>query len=172
MCVLCRLSIPQDMYSMISAQTANLVSNQPLIDLKMFHLVTCKISIALPLSIPQIACRVDYVMVNCLIDAVYKYIIKHMSTSRNRPLKINKIPSKIIKQPKYVFRRLITKVHQPCQRVEHRRYIKQKGQSRMDNPQKLATLGTRDEHEHSKQHNTICVGYRYTQTNTNNVNKS
>jgi hypothetical protein len=27
---------------MSTAQTANLVSNQPLIDLKMFHLVTCK----------------------------------------------------------------------------------------------------------------------------------
>jgi hypothetical protein len=41
----------------------------------------------------------------------------------------------------------------------------------MDNPQKLATLGTqdKDKQEHSKQHNTLCVGYRYTQQNTNNV---
>ena len=31
---------------------------------------------------------------------------------------------------------------------------------------------TKDEHEHSKQHNTICGGYRYTQTNRNNVNKT
>jgi hypothetical protein len=37
---------------------------------------TDDIGIALPLSIPQIACRVDYIMVNCLIDAVHKYIIK------------------------------------------------------------------------------------------------
>ena len=80
-----------------------------------------KISIALPLSIPQIACTVDYVMVNRLIDAVHKYIIKNIGTSRKRPSKINKIPSKRIKQPKYVFLRLITKVHQPCQRVENKR---------------------------------------------------
>ena len=80
-----------------------------------------KISIALPVSIPQIACRVDYIMVNCLIDAVHTYIIKNMGTSRKRPSKINKIPSKRIKQPKYVFIRLITKVHQPCQRVENKR---------------------------------------------------
>jgi hypothetical protein len=58
-----------------------------------------KISIALPFSIPQIACRGDYVMVNCLIDAVHKYIIKNMGTSRKRPSKINTIPSKRIKQP-------------------------------------------------------------------------
>ena len=60
-------------------------------------------------------------MVNCLIDAVHKYIIKNMGTSRKRPSKINTIPSKRIKQPKYVFLRLITKVHQPCQRVENKR---------------------------------------------------
>ena len=80
-----------------------------------------KISIALPLSIPQIACTVDYVMVNCVIDAVHKYIIKNIGTSRKRPSKINKIPSKRIKQPKYVFLRLHSKVHQPCQRVEIKR---------------------------------------------------
>ena len=71
---LCRLSISQDMCSMITAQTANLVSNQPLIEFKMFH--HAKLSMALLLSIPQIACRVDYIMVNCLIDAVHNYIIK------------------------------------------------------------------------------------------------
>ena len=38
----------------------------------------------------------------------------------------------------------------------------------MDNPEKLATQGTQDEEEHS----TICVGHHYTQTNTNNVNKT
>jgi hypothetical protein len=80
-----------------------------------------KKSIALPFSIPQIAYRGDYFMVNCLIDAVHKYIIKNMGTSRKRPSKINTIPSKRIKQPKYVFLRLITKVHQPCQRVENKR---------------------------------------------------
>jgi hypothetical protein len=69
--------------------------------LKMFHLVTAKLSIAMPLSIPQIACRVDYIMVNCLIDAVHKYIIKNIGTSRKRLSKVNKIPSKRLKQPKY-----------------------------------------------------------------------
>ena len=67
-----------------------------------------------------------------------------MGTSRKSPSKINKIPSKRIKQPTYVFIRLITKVHQPCQRVENKRQRKQKGQSKIDNPQKLATLGTQD----------------------------
>ena len=36
-----------------------------------------------------------------------------------------------------------------------------------NNPEKLATQGTQDE-----EHNTICVGHHYTQTNTNNVNKT
>jgi hypothetical protein len=70
---------------------------------------------------PQIACRIDYIMIYCLIDAVHKYIIKNMGTSRKRPSKINKIPSKRIKQPTYVFLRLITKVHQPCKIVENKR---------------------------------------------------
>ena len=39
----------------------------------------------------------------------------------------------------------------------------------MDNPEKLATLGTQDE---DKQHNTTCVGHYYTQARTNNANKS
>ena len=43
----------------------------------------------------------------------------------------------------------------------------------MENPEKLATLGTQDEDEKKNQkHNTTCVGHPYTQTNTNNVNKT
>jgi len=42
----------------------------------------------------------------------------------------------------------------------------------MDNPEKLATQGTQDEEKQNKTHNTICVGHHYTQTNTNNVNKT
>jgi len=56
----------------------------------------------------------------------------------------------------------------------------------MDNPEKLARLGTQDEDnkrnticdgQHHKQntnqkHNTICVGHHYTQTNINNVKKT
>ena len=40
---------------------------------------------------------------------------------------------------------------------------------RIDNSEKRATSGTQDE---KKQHNTIYVGDHYTQTNTNNVNKT
>jgi hypothetical protein len=40
----------------------------------------------------------------------------------------------------------------------------------MDNPEKLETLGTQDEDK--KKHNTICAGHHYTQTSTNNVNKT
>ena len=45
-----------------------------------------------------------------------------------------------------------------------------KGQYKMDNPEKLATLGTQDEDKQNK--NTICVGNHYTQTNTNKINKT
>jgi hypothetical protein len=38
----------------------------------------------------------------------------------------------------------------------------------MDNPEKLASLGTQDEDKQDKKHNTICIGHHYTQTNTNN----
>jgi hypothetical protein len=39
----------------------------------------------------------------------------------------------------------------------------------MDNPEKLATYTKKNK---NKKHNTICVGYHYAQTNTNNVNKT
>ena len=38
----------------------------------------------------------------------------------------------------------------------------------MDNSEKLATIHTQD----VVKKNTICVGHHYTQTNTNNVNKT
>ena len=40
----------------------------------------------------------------------------------------------------------------------------------MDNPEKLATLGTQEDQKNYKKTNTICVGHHYTQTSTNNVN--
>jgi hypothetical protein len=41
----------------------------------------------------------------------------------------------------------------------------------MDNPEKLATLGTQDEDkQNKKKHNIICVGHNYAQTNTQ-INK-
>jgi hypothetical protein len=41
----------------------------------------------------------------------------------------------------------------------------------MENPEKLATLGTQDDKTNQK-HSTICVGHHYAQTNINNVNKT
>jgi hypothetical protein len=38
----------------------------------------------------------------------------------------------------------------------------------MDNPEKLATLGAQDD----KKKLIICAGHHYTQSNTNNVNKT
>jgi len=46
------------------------------------------------------------------------------------------------------------------------------GQTKMDNPEKLATHVTQDEEKQNKKHNTICGGHHYTQTNTNNVRKA
>jgi hypothetical protein len=48
-------------------------------------------------------------------------------------------------------------------KINIRKYTK--GQSEKDNPEKLTTRGGK------KNHNTICVGHHYKQTNTNNVNK-
>jgi hypothetical protein len=71
-------------------------------------------------------------------------LLKTIGTSRKRQSKVNKIPSKRLKQSKYVFLRLITKLHQPCERIENKRSRKPKGHSRMNNPQRLITLGTQD----------------------------
>ena len=45
-----------------------------------------------------------------------------------------------------------------------------KGKSKMDNLEKLATQSTQDEEK--QKHNIICVEHHYSQTNTNNVNKT
>ena len=50
----------------------------------------------------------------------------------------------------------------------HVYFLKTKGQSNMDNTEKLTTQGT----QYEEKHNTICVGHHYTQTNTINVNKT
>jgi len=46
----------------------------------------------------------------------------------------------------------------------------------MHNPEKLATLSTQkkqdEDKKRNKKHNTTCVGHHYSQTNTNNVNKT
>ena len=49
-----------------------------------------------------------------------------------------------------------------CQRIPM-------GQSKKDNPERLATQGTQDK---EKQKNTICVGHHYAQKHTNNINKT
>jgi len=41
----------------------------------------------------------------------------------------------------------------------------------MDILEKLATYGSQDEEKQQK-YNIICVGHHYTQTNTNNINKT
>ena len=40
---------------------------------------------------------------------------------------------------------------------------------RRDNPEKLTT---QDEKKTKRKHNTICIGHRYKQANTDNVNKT
>ena len=45
-----------------------------------------------------------------------------------------------------------------------------KGQSKINNPKKLATQGTQDEDKQNN--NIICVRHPYAQTNTTNVNKT
>ena len=40
----------------------------------------------------------------------------------------------------------------------------------MDNPERQTTYGTQDGEKQNK--NTTCVGHHYTQTNTNNVDKT
>jgi hypothetical protein len=42
----------------------------------------------------------------------------------------------------------------------------------MDNPEKPETWGKQDEAKTKQKHNALCVGHHYTQTNTNNVNKT
>ena len=42
----------------------------------------------------------------------------------------------------------------------------------MDNPERLVIKGILDEEKTKQKHNTICVRHHYTQTNTNNVNKT
>jgi hypothetical protein len=43
----------------------------------------------------------------------------------------------------------------------------------MDNPEKLATyIGYTRRRKTKRTHNTICIEYHYTQTNTNNINKT
>ena len=42
----------------------------------------------------------------------------------------------------------------------------------MENPEKLATFGTSRRRKTKQKLNTMCAGYHYTQTHTNNLNKS
>ena len=42
----------------------------------------------------------------------------------------------------------------------------------MENPEKLPTQDTQDEEKEKKKLNTICVGYHYAQTKTNNENQT
>ena len=48
--------------------------------------------------------------------------------------------------------------------MENKRQRVPKRQSKIDNLEKLATLGTQDEEKTKQKHNTICVVYHYPQT--------
>jgi hypothetical protein len=50
----------------------------------------------------------------------------------------------------------------------NKRYSILKGQSKVDNTEKLSAYDTQDRDK--QKHNTICVGHHYIQTNTNNIN--
>ena len=60
---------------------------------------------------------------------------------------------------------IITFFSTGCRHLNYAILNKRKGQSRMNNPERLATLGTQDEGKNQKQkqktHNTICVGHHY-----------
>ena len=47
-----------------------------------------------------------------------------------------------------------------------------KGQSKINNLDKMATQGTQKGRQTKPKHNTTCAGHHYTQANTNNVNKT
>ena len=47
-----------------------------------------------------------------------------------------------------------------------------KGQSKMDNPEKLTTYRVHKTKKKKQKQNTICVGHHCTQASTNNVNKT
>ena len=46
------------------------------------------------------------------------------------------------------------------------------GAIKMDNPEKLTTLGTQNEDKQNRKRNTICVEHDYAKTNIYNVNKA
>ena len=46
------------------------------------------------------------------------------------------------------------------------------GQSKQDNTDKPAAYGTPDEDKQRKKNDAICVGHRYAQANTNNVDRT
>ena len=55
--------------------------------------------------------------------------------------------------------------------IKNKRQRISKRQSRINNPEKMATKDT-GRRQTKQKYNTICVGYHNTQANTNNVNKT
>ena len=83
---------------------------------------------------------------NC--DVRYDFLVKHCSV---------RLQSYFVQDLCFIHK---------CQRIP-------KVQSKMHNQEKLATQITHDENKKQKQkHYTICVEHRYTETSTNNVNKT
>ena len=58
-------------------------------------------------------------------------------------------------------------------RLVNKRQRIPKGQSRMNNPEKLATWGTQNEEKQCKNtHTYICIAHHYARTNTTQVSKT
>ena len=55
------------------------------------------------------------------------------------------------------------------EQLSNKRQRKPKGQSKMDNLEKLTTQVTQDEENKTEKNNTIRVGHHFTNTNTSNV---
>ena len=90
----------------------------------------------------------------------------------NDPYDSNHIPTLLIPGDEYECYRWRGGVKLLTKHKNNKRQRKPKGQSKMGNPGKLATLGIQDEDKQNKKHNIRCVGHHYTQANTNNVNKT
>ena len=58
------------------------------------------------------------------------------------------------------------------EQLSNKRQRKPKGQSKMDNLEKLTTQVTQDEENKTEKNNIIRVGHHFANTNTSNVNKT
>ena len=71
----------------------------------------------------------------------------------------------------YVLIGTIMGVHSTCFAKVNKRQGIPKGQTKIDKPKKPDNIGYTRRRKTKQEHNTICVGHHYAQTNTNNINK-